>query len=157
MSQEQSQSSGVDVGLGHEQSIPADSLYTPTQVRIGAFSGGPIAAIYFLRQNFLALHKPAEAHKTVVWGAAFVVGLMILLLFLPDKFPRYVIPLAYSFGAGAVVNRWQLKKHAIQESGKYQIQSNWLVAGGSLILLVAFVAILAIEIVAFIGLGWDRA
>ena len=57
-------------------------LYTPAQIRAGSFLGGPIAAVYLLRQNFRVLDRGPEARTTVVWGVAFVAGLMALLPFL---------------------------------------------------------------------------
>jgi hypothetical protein len=156
LSQEQSQSSVAGVELGHVGPIPADSLFTPVQVRLGSFLGGPIAAIYFVRQNFTVLGKHAEARNTLLWGAAFVVGLMILLLFLPKRFPNYLIPITYSWFASFVVDKWQLTKQAMRESGKYQVQSNWRVTGWSLLLFLAFAAMLAIEIFTLVALGWSR-
>ena len=80
-----------------EGTMAASKLYTPQQIRAGSFLGGPIAAVFFLRENFRVLDMVAEAGATLIWGAAFVVGLMILLPFLPDHFPSYVISLTYSF------------------------------------------------------------
>jgi len=60
---------------------------------------------------------------------------MALLPFVPDRFPNYVIPLLYSIAAGFVADKWQLRKQAILDSGKYQIQSNWRVFGMALLFI----------------------
>src|SRR5450631_1834946 len=116
-----------------EAAAGSSSLYTPLQIRAGSFLGGPIAAVYFLRKNFRVLDKVPEARTTLVWGVAFVVGLLVLVPVLPDHFPNYVIPLFYSFAAGSMAEKWQLQKQAIVDSGRYQFQSNWRVFGLALL------------------------
>jgi hypothetical protein len=128
-------------------------LYTPGQIRAGSFLGGPIAAAYLLRENFRALNRGPEARATVVWGVAFVVGLMALLPFLPTRFPNYLIPILYSIAAGSVADKWQLQKQAIVDSGGYQIQSNWRVFGMALLSMIAFMLIVVLEIFCLAAVG----
>lgn len=132
---------------------PNAKLYTPAQIRAGSFLGGPIAAVYLLRENFRALDRGPEARTSLVWGVAFVAALMGLLPFLPTRFPNYVIPLLYSIAAGFVADKWQLRKQAIVDSGRYEIQSNWRVCGMALLLMIAFIVILALEIICLVALG----
>ena len=75
------------------------------------------------------------------------------LPFLPDRFPRYVLPLAYSISAGAIAERWQLGKAAILESSQYQIQSTWRVACLGVILLIAFLVVAFMELFGLDALG----
>lgn len=128
-------------------------LYTPAQIRAGSFLGGPIAAAYLLRENFLVLDRGTEARTTVVWGIVFVAGLMALLPFLPTRFPNSIIPLLYSLAAGSVADKWQLQKQAIVDSGKYRIQSNWRVFGMALLFMIAFMLIVVLEIFCLVALG----
>ena len=136
-----------------EETAGTSRLYTPLQVRLGSFLGGPIAAAYFLRENFRVLGKVTEARSTVVWGAAFIAGLMVLLPFLPERFPNYLIPLLYSYAAGSVAGKWQLQKQAILTSGIYGVQSNWRVFGLALLFMIAFMIILFAELFCLNGLG----
>jgi len=136
-----------------EAAAGSSSLYTPLQIRAGSFLGGPIAAVYFLRKNFRVLDKVPEARTTLVWGVAFVVGLLVLVPVLPDHFPNYVIPLFYSFAAGSMAEKWQLQKQAIVDSGRYQFQSNWRVFGLALLFMIAFIVILFVEIFCLVELG----
>jgi hypothetical protein len=133
--------------------VGSSKLFTPLQIRAGTFFGGPIAAVYFLRENFRVLGRLQEVRATHIWGAAFVVGLMLLLPFMPEHFPNYVIPLAYSYAAGAVATKWQLQKEAIVESGTYQRQSNWRVLGLALLFLIAFALLIVIEIFCLNSIG----
>jgi hypothetical protein len=136
-----------------EEAARTSRLYTPLQVRLGSFLGGPIAAAYFLRENFCVLARVPEARSTVVWGAAFVTGLMVLLPFLPERFPNYLIPLLYSYAAGSVAEKWQLQKQAIVSSGIYGVQSNWRVLGLALLFMIAFIVILFAELFCLSALG----
>src|SRR5271166_4121575 len=117
---------------------PKSRLYTPAQIRVGTFVGGPIAAAYLLRENFLRLGRGSEARTTVLWGVALTAALMALAPVLPKNVPNVVIPLLYSIVAGSVAEKWQLRKQAIRDSGWYQIQSNWRVLGISLLFMIAF-------------------
>jgi hypothetical protein len=133
--------------------VGSSKLYTPLQIRAGSFLGGPIAAVYFLRENFRVLDKVPEARATVVWGAAFVCGLMALLPFLPDRFPNVVIPLLYSIAAGSVAEKWQLQKQTIVDSGTYKFQSNWRVFGLALLFLIAFLLVAVVELFCLNAVG----
>jgi hypothetical protein len=128
-------------------------LYTPTQIRLGSFLGGPIAAVYFLRENFRVLGRLPEVRTTLIVGTAVVIGLLALLPFLPAHFPNYIVPLTYSYAAGAAASKWQLNKEAILDSGIYRLQSNWRVFGLSLLLLFAFVLALAAELICLSSIG----
>jgi hypothetical protein len=136
-----------------EETARISKLYTPLQIRLGSFLGGPIAAVHFLRENFRVLGKVAEARTALVWGVAFIVGLMVLLPFLPDHFPNYVVPLLYSFAAGSVAEKWQLPKQSIIASGIYGVQSNWRVFGFALLAMIAFLVILLAELFGLNALG----
>jgi hypothetical protein len=136
-----------------DATVASPKLYTPLQVRLGSFLGGPIASVYFLRENFRTLGKASEARATLGWGGAIVIGLLASLPFLPTRFPNYVVPLAYSYAAGSITERWQLQKQAIVDSGTYQVQSNWRVFGLALLFLVAFLAMGGVVYLCAVDLG----
>jgi hypothetical protein len=136
-----------------EPTVGNPKLYTPIQIRAGSFLGGPIASVYFLRENFRVLGKVSEAKTTLAWGIAFVVCLLALLPFLPARFPNYLIPLAYSIAAGSIAEKWQLQKQAIVNSGRYQFQSNWRVFGLAVLFLVAFLIVGAVTYFCLVALG----
>ena len=69
--------------------MKAMKIYSPTQIALGSFWGGSIAAVYFLRCNFLALGKEKDAQKTLVYGIVFNVVLLGILPFLPEEFSKY--------------------------------------------------------------------
>jgi archaellum biogenesis protein FlaJ (TadC family) len=128
-------------------------LYSPRQATMASFFGGPLAALQVLRENFLALEQPERSRTALRWGLAFVVALLMILPFLPEKFPNTIIPLAYSVAVGEFVKIYQLSKEKIRESGAYQFQSNWRVARVSALGFVLFAVIIVAWIIILGYLG----
>ena len=124
-------------------------LYSPKQVSVGAFLGGPIAAVYFLKKNFDALGKINEARSTLLYGTLMTIGMIFVLPFLPEKFPNMALPVVYTAWANLVVQQYQLKKSDIEASNEYTFGSNWKVLAVSIASLALFF-VLAIPV--FIGL-----
>src|SRR5690349_15440202 len=104
-------------------------LYSPQQIALGSFWGGPFAAVYFLKENFLVLNQPGRAKRTLQFGALISGAMIGVLPFLPDKFPNLVMPLAYCIAARELAKVYQLKKEAIATSDLYTFRSNWRVFG----------------------------
>jgi hypothetical protein len=117
------------------------SIYSPKQVLAGSFLGGPVAAIYFLRRNFQALGNPDAARKTFWWGIVFNIAVAAVMPLLPDRFPNYVLPLAYSWAAHGIAASKQLSKEMIASSPEFSFASNWRVVGLAIVFLVATVAL----------------
>jgi hypothetical protein len=128
-------------------------VYSPGQVAVGSFIGGPIAAIYVIKKNFDALGNKADASKTVLWGAVFVVFLLVLLPFLPDNFPNAALPVAYTLAAWRVAEKYQISRKALLEDSPYERHSNWNVFGISVGFLVLFLVIFIPWMFALISLG----
>ena len=96
-----------------------------------------MAAVYFLRRNFQTLGNPDAARKTLWWGILFNIAITAVIPFLPDRFPNYVLPLAYSWAAHGIAASKQLSKEAIASSHEFSFASNWRVVGIALIFLIA--------------------
>jgi hypothetical protein len=112
-------------------------LYSPNQVGCAAFIGGPFAAVFVLWTNFRALGKGAAAEQTLIGCGFLILALLLVLSFLPDSFPNHVIPVAYTLAAWLFADKYQLSKPAIRESEQFEFQSNWIVFGISITMLVA--------------------
>lgn len=128
-------------------------LYSPNQVLLGSIWGGPIAAIYYLRENFIALGEVDRAQKTVFFGGIFIIVLLGLTPMLPPSFPAIIIPLLYCIGAKQVVFAKQLDKPAIAEHELFDFQTNWRTLGVGTACLIAFFIIATIVMALFAGLG----
>ena len=118
-------------------------IYSPNQVMAGAFLGGPVGLIWFLRENFVTLGDDGLAKKSLVYGAGLIVALLVILPLLPEKFPSLPFTIAYMILGQQIANSRQMTRKAIEASTRYTFHSNWRVFGlgllcllGSLIVLV---------------------
>jgi hypothetical protein len=128
-------------------------LYTPYQIALGSFFGGPIALVYFLWQNFKTLGKQDAAKHTVIWGVIFNVALPSVHQHLPSMFALIFLPSIYSLVAMQIASSWQMEKEAIKESVHFDFQSNWRVLIYGLVLFVAWIAFSITLIRAFSAFG----
>ena len=133
--------------------MPKKKLYSPNQVAVSSFLGGPFAMVYVLKKNFDALGNEKESKKVFIWGVVFNVLLFAVLPFLPEHFPNYAIPIGYTVGAQMAAEKFQMSKKAILDSDQYGFQSNWNVLGVSVGFFVAFVVIFGLGLLGLIKLG----
>jgi hypothetical protein len=104
-------------------------IYSPQQIFVGSFLGGPIALVYFLHFNFQKLGNKRAASQTLLWGIVFNIAILAALPFLPKDFPRPLLPLAYSWFGSAIAKAKQLRKESIAALPQFRFQSNWVAAG----------------------------
>jgi hypothetical protein len=82
-----------------DEQVPASSkVYSPRQIYVASFIGGPLSGGWFLSRNYRAISNSPAAIRSLVAGWAIVVALFPLMFVLPEKIPNYVIPIAYSAG-----------------------------------------------------------
>ena len=115
-----------------------------------------MAMVYVLKKNYDALGNRRDSKRTLIGGSVFVLLILGVLPFLPDKFPNLLIPIAYSVAAMHIAEKYQMSKQAILASQQYGLQSNWNVFGIS---SGWFLAFLTIGVLWMLGLGsiQDRA
>jgi len=123
------------------QSVSEAKLYSPTQVALSAFCGGPFAAVFVLKKNFDVLGGGSNSKKTIIWGAIFIVVLLLMLPFLPEGTPNVALPVAYAFAARSIAEKYQMSKKAILDSQQFSFQSNWNVFGISVGFAILFMLI----------------
>ena len=118
-------------------------MFSPVQAGVAAFMGGPLAATYVLRKNFLVLGNMGGARATLTWG--FILSALIILIipFIPDWFPNSASSVIYLVVTSLVVQKYQLAKNQIIESGRYTFQSNWLVL---LVIVLAILLLIAVAV-----------
>jgi len=119
----------------------AKRMYSPLQVYIGSFLGGPIFTVFSLRKNFLAMTDHERALKTLVLGAFLCFVFLVLIPFIPESFPNLILPILYSLLGKFLVERFQLNKAEINASSEYRFESNWKVFALGILLLLVFLAI----------------
>lgn len=113
-----------------------ERVYSPKQAAVGAFIGGPLVSVLFIKRNFKALGNPAGESKTLLYGIAVMLALLGILPFLPTSFPRMLIPLATMLVTWIVIEKYQFKKQDITNSSVFVFQSNWRVLWVSLACMV---------------------
>jgi len=124
------------------QNLGSVPLYSPNQVMAGAFLGGPVGLIWFLRENFVTFGDDRQARKTLLLGVVLLVALMIIMPMLPKNFPSLPISIAYMITGQQVAIKWQMTRDAIDASSRYTFHSNGRVFGLGLLCLVASMILL---------------
>lgn len=122
---------------------PDIAMYTPIQIALGSFLGGPISAIYFLWANYQSLGNDRFAKRTLVLGSMIMVPLFAVLPYLPDAFPPTIIPLLYAITARELSRKTQLSSDDIQEHAGFVRASNWEIIAISVIGLIATMILIA--------------
>ena len=130
-------------------------LYSPTQVACGTI-GGPVGLIYFLWANFSALGKISSARKTLIFGAILVLGLIVLIPFLPENVPSSAFTIAYILIARGVAEKFQKTKQEISDSPHLVFHSNWRVFGFGLLSLLGSAIVIMGPLFVLAALGiWN--
>lgn len=141
--------------VGGPQAVgEAIKLYSPRQVAAGAFLGGPIGLVYFLKANFRALGDDRREKQALIYGTIFVIALAFALPLLPDKFPSAPINLVYIVLGHFFAERYQMGKQAIAASNRHDFHSNWRVVGLGLLCGVATIIVIVGFALLLTYAGW---
>lgn len=117
-------------------------LYSSRQIGIGALLGGPLAATFMLRGNFLGLQRAQEARRTVIIGILATILVLALAIFLPiPRFMNSVIPISYAVIAQTIAHHYGFSHQRILLSSDFVKQSHWKVLGVSAVFLALTFAI----------------
>jgi hypothetical protein len=132
-------------------------FYSQKAIGIATFIGGPLAAGYLIRENYLTLNKPDEGKKSLIIGIISTIILFGGIFMIPesimDKVPNQILPLIYTGIIYLIVEKIHgqiLNKH---KENKNEFFSGWKAAGIGLISLV----ILSIGIFGYVFLSPDGA
>lgn len=131
--------------------IPVEKIYNDRKIAIGTFLGGPLAAGYFIAENFKVFNENEKAKKT--WIYTIIVTIIIFggLFLIPEniRIPNQIIPLIYIAIAYFLIQHFQgenIKSH-INSGG--QLFSWWRTIAVGIIGL----AITIIPIIGFVLLS----
>lgn len=109
-------------------------LYSPVQVGIGSLLGGPLASIYFIKNNFNNLEKNESAITTVVIGS--IIMILFPFYFFIVKLQTNISFIPIAIIAMLLVHKCQIKAFDLQHSNTYKTQPYVKLIGISLLLLV---------------------
>lgn len=125
-----------------DSKIETKDLKFHSQKAIGfaTFLGGPLAAGYMIRENYLSLDKPDEGKQALVIGVLSTVLLFAGIFLIPesilDKVPNSVIPIIYTaiiYGIVEKIHGPLLNQH---KDNAYDFHSGWHAAGIGFVSLV---------------------
>ncbi|MEO3407164.1 hypothetical protein AAFN85_24820 [Mucilaginibacter sp. CAU 1740] len=124
--------------------VQRPKIYTVKSIRVATFLFGPLAAGYLVSQNYRAFDQRDKAAVTwVIAGVVLMVVILVVSLTINiERFPKFIIPLAYAWGTTLLVQNLQgqqINEH-IATGGKTFTIWRALLAG--LICLVATLLIL---------------
>jgi len=122
--------------------VSIKEFFSPKQIYIGTFIGGPLAAAYYLSENFKLMELVSLNTPCKVLGVVFTILILGASFQLPEDFPNMIIPIAYSAIAAGIAWQWQVTKEEAEAVESYGFQSNWKVAGISAASLIITVAVL---------------
>ena len=112
-------------------------FYSQKAIGIATFIGGPLAAGYLIRENYLSLNKPDEAKKSLLIGIVSTILLFTGIFIIPesiiDKVPNQILPTIYTGIILFIVTKIHgtiLYQH--KENGN-EFYSGWKAAGIGLI------------------------
>lgn len=117
-----------------------EKLYTPNQIGIATFIGGPLIAGYLIGHNFKVFGKDKTAKKSnllAILGTLLLILLFVVLPYIvPYDIPNISIAIVPLVIAVAIVETYQRKKIDEYIKSGYNAHSSWGVFGKSLLSLV---------------------
>jgi len=128
-------------------------VYFPGPASAGGFLFGPLASVVFIHHNFKALGNVDGANKTIFFGAIILLLLLVILAFLPENFPRLIIPFITALITRLIVEKNQLTKQVIEESPFLTSQSIWRVLWIGLVCLAVMFVVLIVYMFILDGFG----
>lgn len=129
------------------------TLYSPTQLAVATVLGGPLAAVYFLRANYVSLEEFQRARVVTVWGVLICIAVLLLVIFLPPQLlPEYLIPFLCAGAAYQIAIKTMPSKSDIQNDDILRQQSNWRVLWLSILLCILYSVLLGVA--AYLAVNW---
>ncbi|MGX9417354.1 hypothetical protein ACXJY6_05145 [Vibrio sp. RC27] len=128
-------------------------VYSPMQISIGTYLGGPLAAIYFLKVNFDTLGKKQFSNRTLFYGSLIVLCLILLVPFLSLHLSSSIIPLLYLFPTMFIAHKYQLTRDKIDDSKEFDMQPYWLTVVMTVVWMIAYLVVAVLAKQAFIKMG----
>lgn len=124
-------------------------FYSKKAIGIATFFGGPLAAGYLIRENYLSLNKPDEAKKSLIIGIFSTILIFTIIFIIPEhilnKVPNQVLPIIYTAIIYYIVEKIHgtiLDQH--KENGN-EFYSGWKAAGiGAISLVIILIGIFGV-------------
>ena len=125
---------------------PVYRLYSPGQVALAAFLGGPFAACWLLYRNCHRLGQARRARHCLIWGAVGTVALTVCTLFLPERFPSMALPAGYTIGLYQTAHHMHGDIVSAHRSAGGRLGSWWAVIGIALLGVLCILTLFAVQL-----------
>ena len=128
---------------------PTTELYSPRQIFLASYIGGPIGASFLMAQNMTALANKPKAQQFLLGGFVGTILVIGLVAILPLKKPGPLVPLIYSAAI------FQYAKHLFDKPLEQHLAAGglkgswWAVIAASLIGLVIVSAMIVAAMLMF--------
>lgn len=135
-------------------------LYSPIQMQVATFLGGPLCGIYMLTANYKRLEKTEYERNVILIGSIMTVLWMLGALHpLFDNFPQVVYQAIPALMVWGICKKYHISKEDIIEEQRYTFRSNWtvfivLIIG--MVLIVALMFPLSFFVYAILGLSFGE-
>jgi hypothetical protein len=122
-------------------------FYSQKAIGIATFIGGPLAAGYLIRENYLSLNKPDEAKNSLLIGIVSTIVLFASIFMIPEsiieKVPNQILPAIYTGIILFIVTKIHGKILDQHKENGNEFYSGWKAAGiglisGSILLIGLF-------------------
>jgi len=127
-------------------------FYSLKSISIATFFGGPIAAGFLMRRNFLNLEEDNKAINSLLLGIFSTIIIFVIIFSLPesvvDTIPNYLIPAIYTGVVSLIADKYQGQKLAEHKENNGAFFSVWRGLGIGLIFTI---------IIVLVGLGYIYA
>lgn len=123
-------------------------FFSPNQILIGSFFGGPFAITYFLARNYMASGYPEMSSKAISIGTCMSVLAITVLSLLPPYTELFVFAAVLSMGTGyhiAIRQQRSLSDQSITENSKSAV---------ALIAICSFIALMIVITLCSIALDY---
>ncbi len=121
-------------------------FFSNKTIGIATFFGGPLAAGYLIRENYLSLNKPDDGKNALLIGIISTVLLFTGIFMIPEniieKVPSQILPILYTAIIYYIVEKKQGEVLKLHEENGNEFYSGWKAAGiglVSLIILLTFI------------------
>lgn len=119
--------------------------FSPNQIYVGTFLGGPIAGIWYLARNFNAFGQDESVRVTWLYGLLATLVFLEVAIFVPDEVPSVAFSAFYTGVVAFLLEKYQKTKlDSMMADNLTRRESNWKVAG------IAIVGMLAVLVVAIV-------
>ena len=135
-------------------------LYSPIQMQVATFLGGPLCGIYMLTANYKRLEKTEYERNVILIGSIMTLLWMLGALHpLFDNFPQVVYQAIPALMVWGICKKYHISKEDIIEEQRYTFRSNWtvfivLIIG--MVLIVALMFPLSFFVYAILGLSFGE-